>query len=158
MLKAFDLFPLWVAHTGLGIAMRKSTLLFPAIEVMHVLGLTLLLGSILATNLRLFGVGMRRQSVPEVAVGLSPMFWTGLATTIITGVIMFVGEPMKCFDNEAFWWKMGLLATAVVYHLTIFQGVSRSDRIGPVLQRSVAVASLTLWFGVGVAGRVIGFI
>ena len=151
-------FPQWVAHTSLGTVMRKSTLLFPTIEVIHVFGLTLLLGSILATNLRLFGVGLRRQSVPEVAVGLSPMFWTGLATSIVTGVIMFVGEPMKCFDNEAFWWKMGLLAAAIVYHLTIFQGVSRSDRLGPTARKSVAAASLTLWFGVGVAGRVIGFI
>ncbi len=151
-------FPQWVAHTSLGIAMRKSTILFPTIEVLHVFGLTLLLGSILATNLRLFGSGMRRQSVPEVAVGLSPMFWTGLAATLATGLIMFVGEPVKCFDNEAFWWKMGLLVAAILYHLTFFRGASRSERLAPAWRRSAAVVSLTLWFGVGVAGRVIGFI
>jgi hypothetical protein len=151
-------FPQWVAHTGLGIAMRKSTILFPAIEVVHVLGLTLLLGSILAMDMRLLGAGLRRQSVPEVSAGLSPMFWVGLSAALTTGILMFVGEPVKCFFNEAFWWKMGLLAAALLFHLTLFRWASRSETLRPAWRKSVAAVSLALWFGVGVAGRVIGFI
>jgi hypothetical protein len=148
----------WVAHTGLGIAIRKSTFVFPAVEVVHVLGLTLLLGSILAMDLRLLGAGMRKQSAAEVAVLLAPLFWTGLGLALATGTILFIGEPVKCFFNEAFWWKMGLLAAALLFHLTLFRWASRSDGLPPVAYRSAAVLSLGLWFGVGVAGRVIGFI
>jgi hypothetical protein len=151
-------FPQWVAHTGLGIAIRKSTLVFPAVEVVHVLGLTLLLGSILAVNMRLLGAGLRRQTPAEVATLLTPLFWTGLGIALATGIIMFVGEPVKCFFNEAFWWKMGLLVAAIAFHLTLFRWAARSQTSGPLLQKSAAVVSLTLWFGVGVAGRVIGFI
>jgi len=151
-------FPQWVAHTGLGLVMRKSTILFPAIEVVHVLGLTLLLGSILATDMRLLGAGLRRQSAPEVAASLAPLFWIGLATALTTGVLMFVGEPVKCFFNEAFWWKMGLLAAAILFHLTLFRWASRSETLEPRWRKSAAAVSLALWFGVGVAGRVIGFI
>jgi hypothetical protein len=151
-------FPQWVSHTALGIAIRKSTFVFPAVEVIHVLGLTLLLGSILAVNMRLLGVGLRRQSSPEIATALTPMFWTGLIIALTTGIIMFVGEPVKCFFNEAFWWKMGLLAAAIAFHLTVFRCVSRREDFGAAARKSVAVLSLSLWFGVGIAGRVIGFI
>ena len=62
----FTAFPQWIAHTALGVAIRKSTILFPSIEVAHVLSLTLLLGSILAMDLRLLGAGIRRQPTAEV--------------------------------------------------------------------------------------------
>jgi hypothetical protein len=154
------LFPFfqWVAKTSVGIAMRKSTILFPAVEVVHVLGLTLLLGSVLAVNMRLLGGGIKRQSVTTVAESISPVFWAGLALALGTGLILFVGEPVKCFYNAAFWWKMGLLLAAVAFHLTLFRWISRNEGAGAVVQRSAAVLSLSLWFGVGVAGRVIGFI
>lgn len=151
-------FPVWVSHTGIGLAMRKSTILFPSIEVVHVLGLTLLLGSILATDMRLLGVGLRRQSPAEITTGLSPLFWTGLIAAVSTGVLMFVGEPVKCFFNEAFWWKMGLLAAAILFHLTLFRCASRSEAVSPAWRKTAGALSLALWFGVGVAGRVIGFI
>ena len=155
-----SLFPFvqWVAHTGVGIAMRKSTILFPAVEVAHVLGLTLLLGSVLAVDMRLLGAGIKRQSASTVAVSVSPVFWTGLALALGTGLVLFVGEPVKCFYNAAFWWKMGLLLAAIVFHLTLFRRISRADGGSAIARRSAAILSLTLWFGVGVAGRVIGFI
>jgi hypothetical protein len=148
----------WVAHTGVGIAMRKSTFLFPAVEVAHVLGLTLLLGSVLTVDMRLLGGGIKRQPPSAVAVSISPVFWAGLALAIGTGLILFIGEPVKCFYNAAFWWKMGLLLAAVVYHLTAFRWISRVDSGSAAAQRAAAILSLSLWFGVGIAGRVIGFI
>jgi hypothetical protein len=155
-----SLYPLfnWVGHTGIGIAMRKSTFLFPAVEVVHVLGLTLLLGSVLAVDMRLLGGGIKRQSTATVAQSISPVFWAGLALALGTGLVLFIGEPVKCFYNAAFWWKMGLLLAAVTFHLTLFRWISRSESARPVAQRSAAILSLTLWFGVGIAGRVIGFI
>jgi hypothetical protein len=148
----------WVAKTPVGVAIAKSTYFFTVVEVLHLLGLSLLLGVVLALDLRLLGVTLRRQSASAVASSLAPAFSIGLIVAVFTGTCLFVGEPLKCFFNEAFWWKMGLLALALATQAVLFRQMTRPK--APVLaaQKAIAVASLSLWFGVGVAGRVIGFI
>ena len=47
-----------IEATPFAVALRTSTYAFPAIEVVHVIGLTLLLGAVLVIDMRLLGVGM----------------------------------------------------------------------------------------------------
>jgi len=144
--------------TQLGVFLRKSTYAFPAIEVVHVLGLTLLLGAVLIVDLRLLGAGMRRQSISQVSRSMTPLFWGALVVTLITGATLFLGEAVKCFFNEAFWWKMSLLVLALLFHVTLFRKICLADGKGLIGGKAAAIISLSLWFGVGLAGRVIGFI
>ena len=154
LLHAFE----WIAQTVPGKAIQKSTYAFPVLEVLHLMGLTLLLGVVLTLDLRLLGVGLRRQSAPVVVQSLSPAFWVGLALTLGSGTILFIGEPVKCFFNAAFWWKMGLLVLALAVQTLLFHRAGRTPQDGAVEGRRVAILSLALWSGVGLAGRAIGFV
>jgi hypothetical protein len=141
-----------------GSAISKSTYLFPSIEVVHLIGLTLLLGAILVVDMRLLGVGMQRQKISDVARSIEPLFWIGVGLAILTGTILFVSEAVKCYFNESFKYKMILLVLALAFHVTLHRRVRLSDNSSAIAARAAAVASLSLWFGVGIAGRWIGFI
>ncbi len=54
-----------------------STYLFPAIEVVILFGLVLLLGTLVVVDMRMLGLGMRRQTVSQVFVEFSPLTATG---------------------------------------------------------------------------------
>jgi hypothetical protein len=148
----------WVAKTPLGVAIAKSTYFFPVVEVLHLLGLSLLLGVVLAVDLRLLGVTLKRQSASAVVNSLAPAYWIGLALALATGTLLFVGEPLKCFFNEAFWWKMALLVLALIAQAILFLQIALPRAPAHGVQKLIAALSLGLWFSVGVAGRAIGFI
>jgi len=148
----------WFETTFLSVVIRSSSYLFPAIEVIHLLGLTVLLGAIVVLDMRLIGFGLRRQSIPRVAQVMTPLIWTGIGVSILSGGLLFMAEAVKCFDNAAFWFKMCCLAAALVFQGTIHRAISSSGGIRPVPATLVGSVSLLLWFGVGLGGRAIGFI
>ena len=49
-------------ESALGHAMRSSPALYPAVEILHIFGFVVLVGSILALDLRLLGWGGRFRS------------------------------------------------------------------------------------------------
>jgi len=62
----------WFDATPISLIIRNSTYIFPVVEVFHLFGLTLLLGTMTVIDMRMLGVGMRRQSVAQVAGQLAP--------------------------------------------------------------------------------------
>jgi len=144
--------------TPIGVMYRESTYWFPLTEVVHLFGLTLLLGAVIAMNLRLLGVGQRRQPPERVVRVSEPLLWIGFWVAVVTGVLMFLSEATKCFYNPAFVVKMGLLIAAVILHLGLHRAAARRALAHPALAKAAATLSLTLWFGVGVAGRAIGLL
>lgn len=148
----------WCQETWIGDTIRSSTYLFPAIEVVHLLGLVALLGAILAVDLRLLGFGLRRQNSLGLAKEIAPLIGLGFATVVVTGSLLFLAEAVKCYENPAFWFKMYFLAAALVFHATLYRRVTSSDSPSCVAQRITAICSLLLWFGVAFAGRMIAFL
>jgi hypothetical protein len=83
----------------------------------------------------------------------------GIWTIIGTGIILAVAEPLKAYDNLAFLPKMVLLALSVIYQYTLYPKAEHLDTTKiPIWGRLAALVSITLWFGVGVMGRAIGFV
>jgi len=142
----------------IGSNIRASTYLFPSIEVVHLLGLVLLFGSIMVVDLRLLGFGMRRQTAPRLAAELAPWTLLGIGTMLLTGIPLFLSEAVKCYQNEAFWFKMEFLLPALIFHFTVYRKVTSSDKIRPLWAKVTACLSLALWFGVGLGGRAIAFV
>ena len=148
----------WCDSTAVGQAIRDSRVLFPIIESVHLLALTVLLGTILVLNLRLLGLGLRRQPLPLVARSLAPLTFWSLIAMLATGSLLFCSEALKCYDSPPFLVKMVALFLAIVFHWTVFrQGVKSSTEPGRVRRIATAMLSLILWFGVATAGRAIGF-
>lgn len=146
----------WVDTSWLSREIRASTWQFAVFEMIHLLGLTMVLGSLMVLDLRLFGVGMRQRAA-ELGRDLGAWMLSGLAIVLISGVLLFFGEPMKLYTSPSFHVKIGLLGLAILFQFTVFRGVA-SREASPVLSKLAGAVSLTLWFGVGLAGRGIGFL
>jgi hypothetical protein len=154
-----DLFPLfkWFDATTIGVMIRNSTYIFPVVEVVHLFGITLLLGTITITDLRILGMGMRRQPINAVASELDAWtMWSGIVA-IVSGILLFLSEALKCYGNAAFPYKMWFLLGGVILYL-VFRRKLTSAGASPVQLKIVAVLSLLLWYGVAVAGRAIAFV
>jgi hypothetical protein len=149
----------WCDHMWVGVAIRESIWLFPAIETVHLLALAVLLGTIVLVNLRAFGAILKRQGVSEVAGELSSWTFPALCIMLLTGVLLFLSEATKCYDSPPFHVKMIFLLLAITYHFTIYRKVIRSPetRAASLQTRLAAGLSLVLWFGVALAGRAIGY-
>ena len=149
----------WCEHSAIGGAIRSSSWLFPVIEAFHLLGLAVIGGAVLVVDLRLFGFGLRRQPVAQLARDAQPWLIASLMVMVATGVLMFTSEAIKCYYHPAFWVKMTSLFLAIIFTFTVRRKVALADetRMGPLRSKLVALVSITLWSGVGIGGRWIGF-
>jgi len=148
----------WADTTPISEMIRDSRFLFPIIETIHLLALTVLLGTVIVLNLRLMGAGLRRQSIATVQSAVKPLTFWSLLTMLATGVLLFLSEALKCYENPPFFFKMGMLFLAIVFQWTVIRSLAnKGDSANRVISVAAAVLSLILWFGVGVGGRAIGF-
>jgi hypothetical protein len=147
----------WCETTAIGHAIKGSAWLFPVIEAVHLLGLSVLGGSLLVLDLRMLGAGLRRQSIATLATDTRPWLLGSIAVMILTGTALFVSESVKCYYSQAFWLKITALPLALLYTLTVRHRVAIAGSGATGRTRLVAVVSLTLWFTVAAAGRWIGF-
>jgi hypothetical protein len=148
----------WADTSWLSLEIRASTWQFAILEMIHLIGLTMLLGSLMVLDLRLFGFGMRRQRTADLSRDLHGWLISGLWVILITGVLLFFGEPMKLFASPSFHVKMLLLFLAIIFQFTLFKRISYGNDTSPALSKFAGILSLVLWFGVGLAGRGIGFL
>jgi hypothetical protein len=156
-----DLLPLfqWFYQTDIGVTIRNSIWLFPAIEAFHLLGFGLTAGAVLVVNLRLLGVGLSQQPVARLAASAEPWLMLGVAMMIVSGVPLFLAEAIKCLYSFAFWIKMICLFLVLIFTFTFYRYVTRTKSASDQTSfaRSAAVISLVLWAGVAWGGRWIGF-
>jgi hypothetical protein len=149
----------WIENSAVGGAIRSSSWLFPFIEAFHLLGLAVIGGAVLVVDLRLFGFGLWRQPVAQLARDAQRWLIGSLLVMIATGSLLFSSEAIKCYYHDAFWFKMTSLFLAIVFTFTVRRKVAMADeaRVSPLWNKLVALTSVLLWSGVGVGGRWIGF-
>jgi len=151
----------WLGRTHLGLFMRNSTYAFAVVEIGHLLALALFGGAILLVDLRFLGLAFKLQPASQVARELLPLTAGGLLAMSLTGFLLFMGGTMRYYHNPAFRLKMLLFVVALIFHFTLQVRVAR--RVGAQEQSSRwlkvgSVASLILWFTIGLAGRAIGYV
>jgi len=148
-----------VERSGLSQALRKSNHLVGAgLQVVHVLGIILLLSSLVLISLRLWGLAFRDQDTAEVARDTSRLMWIGLVAAVGSGALMFISSPRLYYYNPAFDLKMVLLVFAVIVHLILLRVARTSRATDALATRAVVVAALLCWFGVGSTRRIIVFV
>ena len=152
------LFPIfkWADHTWVAGAIRDSTWAFALLEVFHLFGITLLLGTLVVVNLRLFGWGLASHSLSDVASDALPFTGWAMVATMTSGSLLFASEAMKCYGSTPFFIKMALLATALLFTFTFHRRLTKAAQPSPA-SKFAAGFSILLWFGVGLAGRAIAF-
>jgi len=153
----------WVEESRWATGIRESLLLFPLLESIHVMGLSLVFGTIAIIDLRLLGAASTERRFKRMASDILKWTWAAFAVTALTGSLMFITNASVYYHNFYFRAKMLLLVLAGVnmlsFELTLGRTVHRWDnaRSAPAAGRVVAVLSLAIWMSVIFAGRLIGF-
>jgi hypothetical protein len=142
---------------------RNSLYLFPLIESSHVIGLTMVFGTIAILDLRLLGIASTRRPFTRMASDILKWTWAAFAVTATTGGLMFITNAAVYYHNFFFRSKMALLALAginmLMFELTAARSIHRWDkeRSAPLAGRAVAAVSLVIWISIIFVGRWIGF-
>src|SRR5467141_2173594 len=122
----------WLNDTAFSITMRDSTWAEPVVETVHVLTLTLFLGFAVLLDLRLLGIAFRRKRVSVVLSQLNPFMIAGFGVMIVTGVLLFCGDPVAFYSTTFFRVKMIMLVLAglnvLVFNWTVGRRVAEIGR------------------------------
>lgn len=153
----------WLAETPGSIALHESLFMYPLVESLHVLTLTLFVGMTLLLDLRLLGIKMPGIPVTEVRGRLLPIMLTGFVVMVVSGLMLFYAIPVRSYQNVFFRLKMitfvlaGL--NAAVFHWFVEPDVGRWDtaRVPPRPARVAGAASLICWAIIIVSGRLIAY-
>jgi hypothetical protein len=137
--------------------LNSSELIFPTLEVLHILGFTITLGTIAILDLRVLGFAMQRQAVPDLARSLAPWTLFGLISVLLSGPMLFSSDPDMYYLNSSFQFKMVCLLAAIIFNYTVHRKMVRSGK-STVQSKLVACLSLALWVGVIAGGIFIAFV
>lgn len=147
-------------ESALGHAMRSSPALYPAVEILHIIGFIVLVGSILALDLRLLGLA-RAIPIRPMAQLLLPMSRFGFLLAISMGFLLFSADASHVVRNPAFQSKLLLIAAALVNIVIAHTGPWRRMALwateAPGGAKITALLSMLLWLGVVCAGRLIAY-
>ncbi len=153
----------WLASTSGSIALLESLFMYPLVESVHVLTLCLFVGMTMVLDLRLTGLALKKVPVGEVVERTQPWMFLGFAIMVVSGVLLFYAIPVRSYQNIFFRLKVVFLiiagVNALMFHTGIFKTVSTWGRElqPPSRARMAGIASLVLWAGVIVTGRMIAY-
>src|SRR4051812_18027517 len=104
----------WLNDTPLSHAVRESVWAFPIMEVIHVLAIVLVVGSIARLDLRLLGLASRDRPITDVADEMLPWTWGSFVIAGSLGVLLFISKPLIYLSIPYFVIKMSLILAAGV--------------------------------------------
>lgn len=152
-----------IESLGIARAMRENLWLYPSVEIVHIVGFVILVGSVVMFDLRVLGLS-RQVSVRGLARHLLPWSLAALVLIIPTGLAMFAAHANDFISNRAFQLKMALLLAAgmnaAIFHTGPFRSVAQWDTgvaAPPGARASVAV-SIALWLSIIACGRLLAYL
>jgi hypothetical protein len=131
-----------IQNTGLSQWISGSIWGYPIVGALHVLAIALFGGAVLVTDLRLLGLAFKGDGFSQLAGDLRPWRRIGLLLVVLTGMLLFISQPVRYSGSVAFRVKMVLLALALLNDARV---------------RPSARISLALWTAMIVAARGIAF-
>jgi hypothetical protein len=153
----------WVDETTWSTALHESLFMYPLVESTHVLTLMLFVGMTVMWDLRLLGLAFTRVPISEAAKRILPWSRAGFVLMVVTGALLFYAIPVRNYQNVFFRVKMIMFALALLniwyFHTRTERSIGAWDTLPrpPRAARMAAVASITLWFLIVVAGRMIAY-
>jgi len=152
--------------SGLGQAMRQWLWLYPAVEIVHIVGIGLLFGSIVVFDLRLLGFS-RDISVKRLARHVLPWSAGSFLLIVPSGLLMFTAHASEFIESEVFVIKMLLILAAGVnaglFHTITFRTADVWDAEEmrklppPPSARLAGGLSLLIWLSVIACGRLLAY-
>jgi len=153
----------WVRSTELhAFVQRYEPQLWPLMQTLHLIGFTLLIGTVGFFDLRALGLA---KGIPLQAMHrLIPWGIAGYIGNILLGIVFFSGHPEQYFYNNAFRLKLLFMAVAGI-NILLFYGTGAFEEVKtlppdasvPLRIKIIAGTSLCAWVAVLVCGRMITF-
>jgi len=152
----------WFESTWVGEQMRNIFWLFPAMETVHFIGLTIMFGSLLVIDVRVLGFG--RFINMGSALKFIPIAIGAFSINLLSGIAFLCADPFRYFPNIAFQWKMGLIVIAGINALWFWFG--EHDELKQLADgedadfraKVIAALSLAIWVAVIIFGRMIPYV
>ena len=152
----------WVGDSSLGAAMRGDLWLYPMVEVVHIIGFAVLVGSVVMFDLRVLGLS---KNIAVIDLARHLLTWSVAALLLIVpaGLMMFSAHPHDFASNSVFILKLCLIATAglnaTLFHVGVYRSVNRWNTAvaAPGLAKCQALLSIALWLAVVVCGRLLAY-
>ena len=145
---------MWPRFEGLP-GLASSSWAYPALEVVHIVGIALLLGSLVVVELRVWGAAPSL-SLPVLARLALPVSLAGFCLVAGSGLLLFAANPNDMLANRAFLLKLALVSlaglNAAMFHAR--GSLARHDGVA----RAQTVLSLGLWLGAIICGRWIAYL
>ncbi len=150
-------------HSAIADAIREDDLLFPLIETVHVLAISLVVGSISIVDLRLLGLASVTRPAGALTRSVLPITWMAFAFAVTSGALLFVSHASQYLANKFFLAKLAIIVAAglnmALFHAITAKGLDRwdMDPLPPAAARAAGALSLLLWIFAIACGRWIGF-
>jgi hypothetical protein len=153
----------WLETREAAAAMREWLWLYPAVEIVHIVGFVVLVGAAFMFDLRLLG---RARTLPVSGMADHLLHWARWSLVLIlpSGALMFAAHATEMAENPAFRLKLLLIAAAflnaAVFHRVPFRSVGDWDTeiAAPAAARAAGILSLLLWTGVLACGRLLAYL
>ncbi|GIT61867.1 MAG: hypothetical protein Ct9H300mP20_16940 [Gammaproteobacteria bacterium] len=154
---------IWLSETKWSIALLESLYMYPWIESAHVLSICFFIGILLFVDLRLMGVAFTKLPISEMNKKVLPWSLFGFGLMMLTGFLLFYAIPVRSYQNIFFRFKVILILLAGLNAFLFHRQMKLEGMIwdeGKSIPKSVhlkAAASLVLWSGVIISGRMIAY-
>jgi hypothetical protein len=136
-------------------SLRAHVWAYPALEVVHIIGIALLLGNLVLLELRVFGLGaaLPVKDLSRLSLGAA---LAGFSVVAASGLLMFASQPAELLANRAFTLKMLLLLTAGC-NAAWFHGRGSLEKLDGLAKAQMALSTL-VWLAVIACGRWIAYV
>ena len=143
-------------------SIRRSLWLYPFLEIVHIIGIVLLVGAVVMFDFRLIGLS---KNLPLMLLGKHLLPWSLRALFLIipSGVLLFITNAETLGRDPTFWIKLTLILLAGLNAAFFHRFLLKSSRIlnenftpSPVV-KVVALLSITLWLAIIACGRLLAY-
>ncbi len=147
-----------IERSPLSVWVREDLWAFPALLILHAVGMAFLAGGGVAIALRVLGVA--RKAPLHLFASIFPAMWIGFLLALTSGLLLLAAYPAKALTNWVFGLKFVLLAAAI---LLVREMARRTfpaagpEATVPASARWLAVASLFCWAAAIFAGRFLAY-
>lgn len=153
-----------IEASAIGVAIAESRYAYPIIEGIHLVGLSVSIGLIFLTDLRLMNLFLKRVPLQDMLRHLRPYVIAGFIAVFVSGGLLFWSAAARMLESPAFIAKMVFMLFACINALYFEFVIARREPVKqglsilPSSVRYAGLASFSLWTLVVVCGRLIPYL
>jgi hypothetical protein len=151
----------WLQNRSFALAIAGSDWAYPLVQAIHFTGLSIWIGTIVAVDVRLLGVGKKSAPPLQLSDALFIWNWIGFCIAVSGGFLLFSVSAETYLTNVAFLTKLGLLIPmGLVLHIVIQRkapGWEKASETPPVA-KVAGLTELLLWLCVATAAVLIPYV